>query len=91
MINSVTNDRVDFVDYLLVGVQVEFVVVQGDDQLRVTAIHCFANGSVDLQVKRLHVFVEHLILFELGQKLSLAVATILWAPLVYFSQAHLID
>ena len=48
MVNFESNDRVNFVQDLLVGVLVKFVVVETDDDLRVVAIQCFVDGSVYL-------------------------------------------
>lgn len=48
MINFESNDGVNFVQDLLVGVLVQFVVVETDDNLGVVAIQCLVNCRVYL-------------------------------------------
>ena len=91
VIDSVSDDGVNLVDDLLVSVQVELVVVEADDDLRVAAIHSLADGCVDLQVEHLDVTVQHHVLLQLGEELALTVAVVLGTPLVYFTQANLIN
>lgn len=76
---------------LLVGVQVELVVVEADHQLWVAAIHRPRDGRVNLHVKHLHTSVEHEKLFKLGEKLCFAVAAVLGPPLVDFTTADLLN
>ena len=71
MINFESNDGVNFVQDLLVGVLVQFVVVETDDNLGVVAIQCLVDGRVYLELEHLDRNLQLRILFKLFSELSL--------------------
>lgn len=62
VVDPVSDDGVNLVDDLLVGVQVQLIVVEADNDLRIASVHSLADGCVYLQVQHLDVPVQHHIL-----------------------------
>ena len=71
MVHLEPDDRVDFVEDLLIGILIQFVIIEADHYLRVISIHGLINSSVYRKVKHLNVAVEHDILFQFLQELGL--------------------
>ena len=67
---------------LLVGVLVQLVVVQADDNLWIVAIQGLANGCIYLQLEHLNGNFQLRVLLELLGELSLRGDVVLGAPLV---------
>ena len=67
---------------LLVGVLVQLVVVQADDNLRIVAIQGLANGGIYLQFEHLNGNFQLRVLLELLGELSLGGDVVLGAPLI---------
>ena len=91
MVDLVTDDAVDFINHLLVCVKVELGVIQSNDEVRLAPVHCFVDRRLDLQMQRLDVTIEHLVLVELVQELSLAVAIVLRAVLINLTKSDLVQ
>ena len=67
---------------LLVGVLVQLVVVQADDNLWIVAIQGLTNGCIYLQFEHLNGNFQLRVLLELLGELSLGGDVVLGAPLV---------
>lgn len=67
---------------LLVGVLVQLVVVQADDNLRIVAIQGLTNGGIYLQFEHLNGNFQLRVLLELLGELSLGGDVVLGAPLI---------
>ena len=91
MVDTVADHSVDFINDHLVCVQVKLIVIQSDDELRITAIHSLTDRSLNLQVQVLNITIQHHILLELRQELCLAVAVILGTPFVDLTQTDLVN
>ena len=57
MVHFVADDRVDLVDDLLVCVEVELVVIEANNELRVASVHGLRDRSVNLHVYNLNISV----------------------------------
>ena len=76
---------------LLVGVLVQLVVVQADDNLRIVAIQGLTNGCIYLQFEHLNGNFQLRVLLELLGELSLGGDVVLGAPLVDLAKSDLVN
>ena len=91
MVHLESNDRVDFMHYLLISVLVQLAIIEGNDNFRIISIHCFIYRGINRKIQHLDVSVQLHKPVEFLSELCLSSDIVLWTPLVDLAQTHLVD